>query len=86
MSWYVYVLLNEARVAYTGITNDPGKRLAAHNSGKGAKFTRGRGPWRIVHLEEFAGKGEALSREAALKKDRGFKKRLKAPSRDRRTP
>ncbi|MFM7346429.1 MAG: GIY-YIG nuclease family protein [Tagaea sp.] len=86
MSWFVYVLLNEARVTYTGISDDPGKRLAAHNAGKGAKFTRGRGPWAIAHLEEFEAKGAALSREAALKKDRGFKKRLKALWRDRRTP
>lgn len=84
--WFVYVLLNGGHMAYTGSTTDPARRLAEHNSGKGAKFTKGRGPWRIAHLEEHATRSAAQAREAALKKDRAFKRRLKAPSRVRRTP
>ena len=84
--WFVYVLLNRAGVSYTGISDDPAKRLATHNAGKGAKFTRGRGPWTLAHTEACATKGAALSREAAIKKDRAFKRRLKALWRDRRTP
>jgi putative endonuclease len=76
--YFVYVLLNRAGIAYTGITPDVEKRLAKHNAGKGAKFTKGRGPWRLVHVEEFDAKGPALSREAAIKKDRKFKTSLKA--------
>jgi putative endonuclease len=76
--YFVYVLLNRAGLAYTGSTNDVTARLAKHNSGKGAKFTKGRGPWRVVHVEEFAARGPALSREAAIKKYRKFKAALKA--------
>ncbi|MCA3246033.1 MAG: GIY-YIG nuclease family protein [Azospirillum sp.] len=84
--WHVYVLLNDAGTSYVGSTSDPDRRLAAHNAGKGAKFTRGRGPWRLIHSETFATKGAALSREAALKKDHAFRRALKATWRDRRTP
>lgn len=78
--YFVYVLLNRAGLAYTGSTNDVQARLAKHNAGRGAKFTKGRGPWRVVHVEEFAARGPALSREAAIKKDRRFKTALKAKS------
>jgi putative endonuclease len=76
--WFVYVLLNRAGLAYTGSTTDVARRLDEHNSGAGAKFTRGRGPWRLAHLEEFATRSAAQKREAAIKKDRAFKARLKA--------
>lgn len=88
MTWYVYVIVNAARIAYTGIAADVKARLAQHNGETrgGAKFTRGRGPWRIAHVEGPMAKGDALRREAAIKKDRAFKKALKAPSPIRRTP
>lgn len=88
MTWYVYVIVNAARIAYTGIAADVNARLAQHNGETrgGAKFTRGRGPWRIAHVEGPMAKGDALRREAAIKKDRAFKKTLKTPSRVRRTP
>lgn len=76
--WFVYVLLNRAGLSYTGSTTNVAVRVAKHNAGKGAKFTKGRGPWRAIHVEEFAAKGPALSREAAIKKDRKFKADLKA--------
>lgn len=78
--WFVYVLLNRAGLAYTGSTTDFERRLAEHNSGKGAKFTSGRGPWRVAHVETFETRGQAQAREAAIKKDRKFKVALKATS------
>jgi putative endonuclease len=78
--WTVYVLLNPAGVAYTGIALDPEARLAQHNAGTGAKFTRGRGPWRLIHAEGPMAHGNALRREAAIKRDRAFKAALKSQS------
>lgn len=78
--WYVYVLLNGADVAYTGIALDVVDRLARHNAGEGARFTRGRGPWRLIHVEGPLPHGDALRREAAIKKDAAFKRALKAAS------
>jgi len=88
MTWYVYVIVNASRIAYTGVAADVTLRLSQHNGEKrgGAKFTRGRGPWRVAHVEGPMTKGDALKREAAIKKDRNFKKSLKAPSPVRRTP
>lgn len=75
--YFVYVLLNDAGTAYTGIAKDVAARLAAHNGGTGARFTRGRGPWRVVHVEGPLPHGDALRREAAIKRDRAFKATLK---------
>ena len=52
---------------YTGITTDVEARLEVHRSGKGAKYTRGRGPLELVHTEQCASKSEALKREMAIK-------------------
>lgn len=52
---------------YCGYTNDLRKREAAHNAGRGAKYTAGRSPVRIVYSEVFGSKGEALTREAEVK-------------------
>lgn len=60
---------------YVGWTTDLEARLAAHNNGKGAKSTRGR-TWMILHSEEFKTRGEAMSREWHLKRDRKFRKKL----------
>jgi len=75
--WTVYVLINEAGITYTGIALDLPERLSKHNDGNGAKFTRGRGPWRILHHEGPFSHGDALRREAAIKKDHKFKTALK---------
>lgn len=75
--WFVYVLLNPAGIAYTGIALDVEDRLARHNGGEGAKFTRGRGPWRVIHTEGPLPHGDALRREAEIKADAGFKRALK---------
>ena len=76
--WTVYVISNPAGVLYTGIAKgDPARRLEEHNTAKGAKFTKGRGPWEIVHNEGPMGHGDALRREMAIKADRAFKQSLK---------
>ena len=53
---------------YTGWTNDLKKRLEKHNAGKGARYTRGRLPVKLVYYEVFATKSEAMKREAQIKK------------------
>ncbi|MDD4200690.1 MAG: GIY-YIG nuclease family protein [Eubacteriales bacterium] len=52
---------------YTGWTNDINTRLSAHNTGKGAKYTRARTPVELVHIEYFDTREEAMSREHAIK-------------------
>ncbi|MDO4745308.1 MAG: GIY-YIG nuclease family protein [Bacillota bacterium] len=64
----VYILRCKDGSLYTGWTNDFEKRLEAHNCGKGAKYTRGRGPLTPVYLEYFEDKVSATKREAAIKK------------------
>lgn len=64
---YTYILRCADGSYYAGWTNDPEKRLRAHNSGKGSKYTRSRLPVEIVHLEEFDTKEEAMSREQHIK-------------------
>lgn len=76
--YYVYVLTNPHGTAYTGIAKDVTARLAQHNGGTGARFTRGRGPWQVMHVEGPLAHGDALRREAAIKRDRKFKAQLKA--------
>lgn len=65
--WTVYILRCKDDTLYTGITDDLPHRLAAHNAGKGAKYTRGRGPVVLVYREEAADKSAALKREHAIK-------------------
>ena len=65
---YIYILECADSSLYCGWTNDIDRRVVAHNSGKGAKYTRSRLPVRLVYMEEFATKEEALSREWAIKK------------------
>lgn len=64
----VYILRCKDGSLYTGWTNDFDKRLEAHNNGKGAKYTRGRGPVEPVYLEYLEDKVSATKREAAIKK------------------
>lgn len=68
MSWYVYMLRCGDDTLYTGVTDDVPRRLAAHRAGKGAKYTRGRGPLELVYTEEVPDKSAALRREIAMKK------------------
>ena len=66
--WYLYILSCGDGTLYTGITNDVEKRLKAHRAGKGAKYTRGRGPLRLVYQETCGSHSQALQRECAVKK------------------
>ena len=76
-NWYLYILCCGDGTLYTGITNDVEKRLEAHRAGKGAKYTRGRGPLELVYQEEVEDKPAALRREHAIKGlKRGEKLRL----------
>lgn len=68
MSYWLYILRCGDGSLYTGITTDVQRRLALHQSGKGAKYTRGRGPLTVVYREELADKSAALRREAAVKR------------------
>ena len=64
---YVYILECSDGTFYTGWTNNLARRIAMHSKGKGAKYTRGRCPVKLVHYEEFDEKSEALKREYAIK-------------------
>ncbi len=65
---YAYLLRCADGSFYAGWTTDPARREAAHNSGKGAKYTRSRRPVALVYAEPFETRREAMSREAALKR------------------
>ena len=66
--WYLYILRCRDGSLYTGITTDVDKRFVAHASGKGAKYTRGRGPLILVYREECGDHSAALKRELEVKK------------------
>ena len=68
VDWIVYVIECRDGTLYTGITNDLPRRLEAHARGIGAKYTRGRGPFRIRYTETHSTKGQALQREGHIKK------------------
>lgn len=68
MAWSVYLLRCGDGTLYCGIAQDVEARLAQHRAGKGAKYTRGRGPLELVHAEAWPTKPEALRRERAVKK------------------
>lgn len=66
--WYLYILRCKDDSLYTGITTDVEKRLEAHRAGKGAKYTRGRGPLELVYKEACGDHSDALRREAEIKR------------------
>lgn len=68
MAWYVYMLRCGDGTLYTGVTDDVQRRLAAHRAGRGAKYTRGRGPLELVYREEQPDKSAALRRELQIKR------------------
>ncbi|MEG1497520.1 MAG: GIY-YIG nuclease family protein [Clostridiales bacterium] len=68
MSYIVYMLRCSDDTLYTGITNNLERRINQHNSGTGAKYTRGRCPVYLVYTEECTNQSMALKREIALKK------------------
>ena len=65
--WFLYILRCGDGSLYTGITTDVEARLAQHRAGKGAKYTRGRGPLEVFYTEECGDHSMALKRELAVK-------------------
>lgn len=85
-AWTLYILLCADGTLYTGVTNDIDRRLATHNAGTGAKYTRTRGPVKLALVERCAGKSAALKREAAIKAlPRAEKLKLVEANQKRRT-
>ena len=75
--WRVYILRCGDDSLYTGIARDVAARFAKHCGGRGARYTRGRGPLELLHVEEAASHGDALRREAAIRRlDRAAKLEL----------
>jgi predicted GIY-YIG superfamily endonuclease len=66
-AWFVYVVRCRDGTLYTGISRDVDARVAKHNQGKGARYTRGRGPVAVMHTERKSSQAAALRREAAIK-------------------
>lgn len=66
--WHLYILRCKDGTLYTGITTDVEKRFDAHQSGKGAKYTRGRSPLELVYREACGTHSDALKRELEIKK------------------
>lgn len=66
-TWFCYILRCADDTLYCGITNDLEKRLAAHNAGTAAKYTRARDPVELVLVESYPDKSAALKREMAIK-------------------
>ncbi len=65
--WFVYVLRCRDGSLYTGISTDVEARIEAHNDGRGARYTRGRGPVALLHVERRRTRSSAQRREAAIK-------------------
>ena len=79
MTFFVYLIGTRKKIkltTYVGYTNNIKKRLHLHNSGKGAKFTRGR-KWKLLYSEKLHSKSSALKREYKLKKDNNFRKSIR---------
>ena len=78
MIFYVYMLRSKGirSVTYVGYTNNLKKRINLHNSGKGAKFTRGR-KWKLIYKEKISTKNQAISREYYIKNNRELRNNIK---------
>ena len=78
MSYYVYMLrsIEKKSVTYVGYSGNLSNRIKLHNSGKGAKFTRGR-KWRLIYKEKLTSKNKAISREYYIKNNKSFRKKIK---------
>ena len=78
MIYHVYMLKSKSvkPVTYVGYTNNLKKRISLHNTGKGAKFTRGR-KWKLIYREKLNSKKEAISREYYIKHNRTLRNKIK---------
>lgn len=86
MAWFVYMVRCADGSLYTGATNDLARRVAAHNAGKGARYTRSRRPVTLVWSRRAKDRGSALSREARLKRLSREEKLAFVEGRARRLP
>ena len=79
MSYYVYLIVsrfkNNKKFSYVGYTNNLQKRLNLHNTGKGAKFTRGK-KWKLIYYEKYSTKSLAMKNEFILKKNYKLRKKI----------
>ena len=79
MTYFVYLIVshlkNNKKTSYVGYTNDLDKRLKLHNSGKGAKFTRGK-KWVLVYYKKYDSKSLAMKEEYKLKKNYVLRKKI----------
>ena len=80
MPYFVYLIVskikNNKKFSYVGYTGNLKKRLNLHNSGKGAKFTRGK-KWKLVYYEKYDSKSNAMKNEYILKKNYKLRQKLK---------
>jgi putative endonuclease len=74
MNWTVYIARCRDGSLYTGVTTDPERRLAEHNSGSGGAYTRSKNPIVMVYKEPAANRSEAQQRERAIKRLRRAQK------------
>ena len=79
MPYFVYLIIttnrSKKRFSYVGYTSDLKKRLNLHNSGKGAKFTRGK-KWKLVYYEKYDSKSNAMKNEYKLKKNYKLRQKI----------
>ena len=80
MPFFVYLIVSNLKknkkISYVGYTNNLEKRLSLHNSGKGAKFTRGK-KWKLVYYKKYDSRAIAMKNEYLLKKNYRLRKKLK---------
>ena len=79
MDYFVYLIATLKKnkvISYVGFTNNLKKRLSLHNSGKGAKFTRGSN-WKIIYRKKYTNKKKAMSEEYKLKKNYNLRNKIK---------
>ena len=80
MPFFVYLIVSNLKknkkISYVGYTNNLEKRLSLHNSGKGAKFTRGK-KWKLVYYKKYDSRAIAMRNEFLLKKNYKLRKKLK---------
>ena len=83
-NWVLYILECCDGTLYTGITSDLCRRLSEHQSGTGAKYTKGRSPVKLIYTEEYGSRSDASKREVEVKRMSRGDKLLLAGSRDKR--
>ena len=79
MTYFVYLIVtnlkNNKKISYVGYTNDLKKRIKLHNTGKGAKFTKGK-KWNLVYYKKYDSKSTAMKEEFKLKKNYKLRKKI----------